>query len=171
MITRKICITGPECSGKTSLMNSLVQHYPDAMGVQEYSRIYLSLLGRQYEKRDLSEIAKGQLMMEDVAIGMFPALLFCDTSMLVIKIWSEYRFGQVDSWIETEFIQRHYDLFLLCMPDLSWEEDPLRENPTDRWRLFELYKEALSTYEKPFSEIGGHPRIRINLALQAIRGE
>ena len=33
--------------------------------------------------------------------------------------------------------------YLLCKPDIPWESDPLRENPNDRIKLFDIYKMEL----------------------------
>ena len=33
--------------------------------------------------------------------------------------------------------------FIYYKPDIPWESDPLRENPYDRIKLFEIYKMEL----------------------------
>ena len=33
--------------------------------------------------------------------------------------------------------------YLLCKPDIKWEEDPLRENPNNRLELYKIYKEEI----------------------------
>ena len=59
-------------------------------------------------------------------------MVFCDTDLLVIKIWSEHSFGYCPDWILRRIEQQQYDLVLLLNVDLPWEPDPLREHPHHR---------------------------------------
>lgn len=138
----KIVITGPESSGKTTLAKALAGHYRVSW-VPEYARDYIDDLDRPYQENDLLDIARGQVAREDEAAAANPGLLICDTSLIVIKIWSEYRYGRSHPWILEQIEQRPVDSFLLCTPDIPWEPDPQRENPDDRDELFKLYKRAL----------------------------
>ncbi|WKN41810.1 ATP-binding protein [Tunicatimonas pelagia] len=161
----KIVTTGPESSGKTTLAKALAECYQVAW-VPEYARDYLNGLDQDYQEKDLLEIAKGQIQREDEAAKNKPDLLICDTSLIVIKIWSEYRYGRCHPWILEQVEQRSVDLYLLCSPDIPWEADPLRENPTDRDELFEFYERALAG--KPNLIIQGKPSARLAQATNAI---
>jgi nicotinamide riboside kinase len=47
-------------------------------------------------------------------------------------------------------------LYLLCSPEgIAWEADPLRENPNDRERLFEVYEKQLIEYQKDYKILRG----------------
>ena len=59
----KIIVTGPESSGKTTLTKKLSKHFKTPY-VEEYSRLYLSHLGRNYTKKDVLTIAKEHLKNE-----------------------------------------------------------------------------------------------------------
>ena len=161
-------ITGPECSGKTTLGHRLTSSLDGSRRVPEYARIYLSLKSGRYTYEDLRLIATGQLYLEAANMVFVPPYLICDTSLLVIKIWSEVRFGKVDPWIENEFISRQYDLFILCKPDIPWEADIQRENPFDRWDLYRRYEYTLVSYKKPYLSVGGSLGNRIALVKDAI---
>ena len=51
-----------------------------------------------------------------------PSYLICDTDLLTIKIWSEYKYGSCDPEI-MEFLKNNLpDLYLLASPDFPWEE-------------------------------------------------
>jgi len=65
--------------------------------------------------------------------------LFCDTELIVTKIWSEFKYSRCDPWILKNIEQNPYHLFLLCNIDLPWEADPQREHPHLRLELFDLY--------------------------------
>ncbi len=161
----KIVTTGPESSGKTTLAKALAEHYRVAW-VSEYARDYLNDLNRTYEEKDLLEVAKGQVKREDEAAKDKLDLLICDTSLIVIKIWSEYRYGRCHPWILDQIEQRSVELYLLCTPDIPWEPDPLRENQTDRSELFLLYQQALKS--KPTEVIQGNRQQRLAQSTNAI---
>ena len=161
---RKIVITGPESSGKTTLAASLAKHY-QVPWVAEYARDYLNQLDQPYQEKDLLTIAQGQISREDRA-AQITDLLICDTSLLVIKIWSEYRYDHCHPWILEQLAQRPVDLYLLCIPDIPWEYDPQRENAQDRDILFKQYQQALT--DQPYVTIQGNRIQRLQQAINAI---
>jgi len=96
--------------------------------------------------------------------------LFCDTELIVTKIWSEVRFKRCDPWIIRTIREHPYDLFLLCNIDLPWEYDPLREHPEMRGKLFDLYYKELSSGKLPFFVISGSGENRVKHAMDIIDG-
>jgi NadR type nicotinamide-nucleotide adenylyltransferase len=151
---RKIAITGPESTGKSMLAEQLAAHYR-ASWVPEYAREYLANLGRPYGEPDILAIAMGQLERESMAEKTAGGYLFCDTELLVTKIWSEVRYRRCDPWILQTLESHPYDLFLLCDIDLPWEYDPLREHPNERRFLFDLYFNELTRRKFPFAVVRG----------------
>ena len=151
---QKIVLTGPESTGKTTLAQLLADQYR-VDWVPEYARNFLEGLNRPYRESDLLDIAKGQLQLEEEFAAKANPFLFCDTGMLVLKIWSEFKYGRCHPWILEQWETRHYDLYLLCGTDTNWEFDPLREHPNQREELYFLYKKALIESEKPFMELSG----------------
>lgn len=154
---KQIVITGPESTGKSTLAENLAAYYKD-IWVSEFARTYLSDLDRPYRKGDLTKIAKGQLLLQKLSIKKAKRYIFYDTSMLIIKVWSEYKYGTCTKWIEDHFSKQKIDLYVLTKTDLPWEYDPLRENPDSRDELYAIYKKELLKYGKPFIEIGGATR-------------
>ena len=153
----KIYITGPESTGKTTLAKALAKSLGSAW-VPEYARTYLGRLTRPYRKSDLLEIAKAQANWEDGARSGSGQPIVCDTGMLVLKIWSEYKFGDANKWITKRLEQQRPHLHLLCAPDIPWSEDPLRENPVDREALFAEYKKQLDALNFRYKVISGDTR-------------
>lgn len=180
MACRKIVIIGPESTGKSTLCEELAAHYHTEW-VREYAREYLLTHGMAYSYDDLSTIARGQLALEDAGIAALgereteaaPAgdrVLFIDTDLYVMKVWSEYVFGRCETWILQEIAARHYDGYLLCRTDLPWGDDPLREYPdlATREKLFHIYRDILINQNVPWAEVGGEGDDRLKNAIGAV---
>ncbi|GAB3528835.1 hypothetical protein GCM10027443_07260 [Pontibacter brevis] len=163
----KIAITGPESTGKSTLAENLARHY-DTVWVPEYARTYVGNLGRPYTLEDLEAIARGQLALEQEMQPQAKRILFSDTDLLVIKIWSEHAFGQCPTWIQDKLKQQNYNLCLLMGVDLPWEPDPQREHPHLRQYFYEWYKRELQALGVPFVEIYGQQEERLQLACRHI---
>jgi len=166
---RRISLTGPESAGKSTLAAQLAAHYGTSF-VPEYARQYLEENGASYTLADLVAIAHGQLAAEDAAASQASALLFCDTDLLVVKIWAENAFGTCPAWILAELARPRYALTLLLAPDLPWTPDPLREHPdpAQRWHFYALYRAELVARGWPFVEISGPPAGRLAPAVAAV---
>ena len=96
---KKIVVIGPESTGKSTLCEQLATKY-NSNWVPEYAREYLMKLGRPYTYDDLLIIARGQLDQEDrITSSLKSPLVFIDTDMYVMKVWSEYVFGKCHSFI------------------------------------------------------------------------
>ena len=166
----KIAVVGPESSGKTTLCRALSCFFHTAWS-PEYARYYLPSLGRTYVFEDIKAIGKGQLQWQRRDAGRARGILLCDTDLITLKVWSDYRFGITDSWILDQISRCPYQLTLLCRPDIPWEEDPLRENPHDRDELFLKFRQELQDWKVPFHEIGGTSQAgRLEKAVAYITG-
>ena len=168
---RKIVITGPESTGKTTLCQQLADHYK-TVWVKEYAREYLNKKGSDYTLDDMLIIAKGQLQQEDSVSETLhaSALLFIDTDLYVMKVWSEFVFNTCPDYILDNIVLRHYDLYLLMDTDLLWESDPLREqpDPSIRQKLFQQYNDTLALQKVPWKVISGTGEIRLQTAIKFI---
>ena len=163
----KVVLTGPESTGKSRLARALAEHF-DTLWVPEYARFYLSRLNRDYRQEDLLRIARGQLQWEKAWEKHGKQVLFCDTSMLVLKIWSLFKYQTCDSWITEQFKDQKDHIYLLCGIDLPWEDDPLREHPDRREELYQLYHRQLTASGHTFYEIKGEPSKRRQKAVEIV---
>lgn len=165
---KKIAIIGPECTGKSELSAYLAKTF-DTVWIPEFARTYIDNLGRPYEKKDLLEIARGQIRLEDTLQKDARQLLICDTNLYVVKVWSIFKYGHVEEEILKTISDRKYDLYLLTYVDLPWEEDPQREHPHQRQELFRIYLEEMRRQTVPFVEIKGEREQRRSKAVAAVK--
>jgi len=169
-MTRRIVITGPESTGKSSLCKQLAEHY-NTTWVPEYAREYLQKHGMNYTYNDLLAIARRQLALEDeITASTKRGLIFIDTDMYVMKVWCEFVFGRCHQWILDRIAERNYALYLLCNIDLPWVKDDLREYPDieSRIRLFNIYKDNIINQHVPWKIINGNNEERFKAAVDAV---
>ena len=88
--------------------------------------------------------------------------------MLVLKIWSDYRFGKCDPWILEELEKEKKAVYILCGTDVPWEFDPQRENPNDRKTLYKIYQEELRKHKKEYIQVSGSQKVRLNYSIQSL---
>lgn len=189
----KVVVIGAESTGKSTLCEMLAQHY-NTEWCPEFAREYLLTYGTNYNFDNLATIAKGQLALEDeytnkinndwqkINSNLFintntlttishKPLLFIDTDMYVMKVWSEFVFNKCHSFFLDEIVNRKYNLYLLCNIDLPWVKDELREYPDEnpRRELNNIYKDILINQQTPWVEIKGNDyENRFHQAVNAI---
>ena len=174
----KIVAIGPESTGKSTLCATLAKHF-STIWCKEYAREYLLEHGTDYTYENLLTIAEGQLNLEDQATeaaidlhkqagGEGLPILFIDTNMYVMKVWCEFVFGNCHPFILKEIVQRSYDGYLLCKPDLPWVKDELREYPDleTRNNLYYHYKDVLVNQSLPWYEVKGQDPARSQSAIE-----
>lgn len=164
---KKVVVIGPECTGKSDLSQYLAGHF-NTVWVPEFARGYLDNLVRPYEQHDLLTIAHGQVRIENALEKQADEILICDTNLIVIKIWSQFKYGSVQREIVDLIDSRKYDLYLLTYIDIPWENDPLREHPDKREVLYNLYLEEMLRQRVPFIQVKGERDVRRKLAVDAI---
>ena len=151
----KFIVTGPESSGKTTMCKALSKHF-QINHIEEYARKYLENLNRNYNKDDLLKIAKHQKKLEkkNNKINIY------DTDLITIKIWSLYKYKVCHEWILNEIDNQKSEnrFYILCKPDLPWEYDPLRENPNNRYDIYNLYIEELENLDAKYIICKGNNR-------------
>jgi len=163
----KIAITGPESTGKSTLTRALAQHY-QTVWVEEYARQYLDRLGRPYVASDLLTIAHGQILNEQKSHEKARGFLFCDTEPIVLKIWSQHKYGHVADEILEICRTTSYHHYLLMDIDLPWEYDPQREHPHEREFFFTWFERELLASGASYSIISGKENERLKTAISVI---
>jgi nicotinamide riboside kinase len=150
----KIAFTGPESSGKSTLSFWLAQQLGFTY-CEEFARTHLEKTNGIYTYEDLEVIAKNQVELWEESSKSKPKGIVADTEMIVMHVWSEFKFGKVSQYIVEQIKLQQFDLVFLCKPDIPWEFDPLREHPNHRDELFFIYQETLQSFEIPYITLEG----------------
>ena len=166
-IHNKIAIVGPESTGKTTLTKKLAAHYHSNY-VEEEARSYVAALKKPCTLNDIEEIAKLQLKKENHKKENAGSFLFCDTNLLVTKVWAEHAFGICPTWILQNWKPENYKLHLLMNVDLPWEMDEQREHPHLRYFFFQWYERELISSGANYKVISGIGSSRFSSAIEAI---
>ena len=152
-------ITGPECTGKTTLAKGLAEHFSNPW-IPEYARDYIQNLSRPYTYQDIEHIAGIQISQLKEFQEKAKTLLFVDTFLIITKIWFDVVYSHYPKWIDEALKNMNIDLFFLCYPDLKWAPDKTRENGGEmRMILFERYEDELKRLQQDYVLIKGNERI------------
>lgn len=168
----KAVLYGPESTGKTTLAARLASHF-DTVWVEEYMRVYLQDKWDKFkmvcEPVDLLKIAAGQIHRENELAKKANRVLFCDTDLLELKVYSEaYYQGYCDPLLLKHALNNVYDIYFLTNIDTPWVPDDLRDKPHDREGMFQKFKSSLQLNNKPFIILSGDENERFELAVSAI---
>lgn len=167
----KIALFGPESTGKTTLATQLAEHFQTAW-VPEFARDYLQnkwdRTSQICDVNDMLPIAYGQTQLENESLLTAKNFLFCDTNLLVTKVFSEVYYNFCDPLLDKAARKHDYDLFFLTDIDFPWQKDDLRDKPDAREAVFEAFKKALVETNKPFITLSGDKEARLNKAIQIV---
>lgn len=167
----KIALYGPESTGKTTLAQQLASEF-NTVWIPEFARDYLQEKWDSKQEicqqEDLLPIAIGQTKLENEALSKANTFLFCDTNLLVTKVFSDIYYGSCDPVLEKAAKKHKYDLFFLTDVDVPWEKDDLRDKPEDRETTLAIFEKALMDYNKPYIKLSGSVEERFEKALRII---
>jgi NadR type nicotinamide-nucleotide adenylyltransferase len=171
----KVVLFGPESTGKTTLAKQLASHF-NSDWVPEYARAYLQnkwdKTNEICSKEDMPIIAAGQMALENQKASKSDTILFCDTDLLVTKIYSEVYFnGYCDPDLHHFAVNNHYDLYLLLDIDITWVADNLRDKPHERDQMLTHFKKALQSLNRSHVLIQGQGEDRFQSAIHAIQSQ
>jgi len=164
---KKIAVVGPESTGKSTITQQLAQHY-QTLWVPEYARYYCAALTAPCNLQDETNMFHGQVALEESILAIAQKeLIFCDTTFLTVKIWSDEVFGETPEVVLKALPQYHYDLYLLMDIDLPWQEDPLRDFPHKREYFMQVWHTELAALNANYVIIGGQED-RLGNAIAAV---
>jgi NadR type nicotinamide-nucleotide adenylyltransferase len=165
---RNIVITGPECTGKSTLAIDLARRY-NTEYIPEYARIYIENLNRPYNYGDLELIAQRQINDFKEYQKKANRILFLDTYLIITKVWFDVVYNRCPAWIIQELQQHEIDLFLVCDTDIPWIPDNVRENGGEmREKLKSIYISEIEKFGYKYHLISGSGNQRLASAIDII---
>lgn len=164
---KKIAVVGPESTGKSTITSQLAAHY-HTLWVPEYARYYCAALTAPCNLQDEVNMFHGQLALEESILTIAQKeVIFCDTTFLTVKIWSDEVFGETPAVVLNALPNYHYDLYLLMDIDLPWQEDPLRDFPHKREYFMQVWHKELQALNANYILIRGQES-RLDNAIAAV---
>jgi NadR type nicotinamide-nucleotide adenylyltransferase len=159
----RICLTGPESTGKTELAKRLSREL-GVPWVPEFAREYAEARGNDLTANDCDPIARGQIALMErrpprppdrQRPGAVPEVIL-DTDLISTVVYARHYYGACPEWIEEEARRRRADLYLLLDTDVAWQPDPARETGGDaREDLFDAFRAALDEFETRWEIVSG----------------
>ena len=163
----RVVVTGSESTGKTTLAEQVARHY-HAEFVAEFVREYAEARHGVIEYTDHGSIARGQMALEDAAIGRGKPIVVQDTDLLSTVVYCEHYFGRCPAWIAEAARCRAPSLYLLCEIDVPWIADGVRDRGHMREEMQLLFRNAVRDAGVPVAVITGDRSERLARATEAI---
>lgn len=164
----RICLTGPESTGKTGIAQRLAREL-GTVWVPEYAREYVSAVARELTADDVEPIARGQIDGENRLTARASRVLVLDTDLISTVVYARHYYGACPKWIEEEARRRRADLYLLMNIDLPWAPDPARDAEHVRKELFGKFERALREFGADYRIVSGTFDERLRSALRYAR--
>ena len=166
--TRRIVLTGPECTGKSTLAAMLAAELGAPL-LAESARGYAASVGRPLTVDDVEPIARHAVAAEDFLLRSAPTAIVLDTDLLSTVVYGRHYYGFRSAWIEDELRARLGDRYLLCHPDVPWIADGIRDRPGDRREMLAEFRSTLEEFGAPFTDIRGTGDARLAAARAALK--
>ncbi|HEX3581285.1 MAG TPA: ATP-binding protein [Thermoanaerobaculia bacterium] len=169
----RVCLIGPECTGKTTVAARLAERY-GAAWVPEFAREYAERVARPLTSDDVSPIAKGQLGNEERAVETAEltgaGLLILDTDLVSTYVYARHYYGAAPDWLEPFVRRRLANHYLLFSPDCPFVNDAVRDSAADRRAIHDAMSDLLDTLGAHYTRVGGGWEERWEAAVRAVEG-
>jgi len=172
----RVAIVGAESTGKSALARALADALQREFGlrcavVDEYLRQWCDERGRTPREDEQCALAEEHARrLEAAAAAPDVDLVLCDTTPLMVSVYSDLLFDDLTLDPLARECQRRMDLSLLTALDLPWVADGLqRDGPHVRPPVDERVRARLNDWGVPWSLVSGSGAARVANALDALR--
>ena len=152
----KICVFGPESTGKSTLAQNLATHF-GTIHTHEYAKDVIEAQSGDVGLRNMEDFARGQMALEARLLPQAKRFLLCDTDPLTTLIWSYWLFQDCPDFVK-EQARTHsasYRHTLLLDIDVPWVDDIHRYAPENRQEFFDECVKRLKEYGRSYDVISG----------------
>lgn len=169
---RRVALLGAESTGKTSLAQELGARL-GAIVVTEYLREFCDREGRVPMMAEQAGIIAEQERRErfavDAAAERGVAWVICDTTSLMVALYSLDCFDDPSLLAAAIDRQRRYAATLVCQPDIDWVADGImRVDPPTRERIHRQLVGVLDAHRIRWRAVTGSGEARVRSALEAL---
>ncbi|WP_315819116.1 AAA family ATPase [Paraflavitalea speifideaquila] len=164
---KKICISGSESTGKSTLTEKLGQYFETAF-VPEMAREVIETT-EEVVFDDLLKIATLHAATINERLPLANKLLICDTDVNITKSYAQYLFHQpllVPAWIDAA---NQFDLHLFLDTDCPYVQDGTRLSEAERNVLSGYHERQLQEMGIAYITISGSWEQRFERAKEVIR--
>lgn len=167
-MTTRIVLTGPESTGKTTLARALAAELQGPC-VPEASRLLAEAMAPEpLSAATVEPIARLTMRMADEALAHAPEFAVFDTDLVSTVVYARHYYASCPEWIVQEARARRAECYLLCLPDLPWVADGVRDQPMARESLLASFREVLHEIGADAVEIHGVGEARLSEARAAV---
>ena len=172
---RRVAVIGAECTGKTTLCQTLSQQLP-GVAFAEPLRLWVEEKcappGREEQRALLAmqQQAEAKAVQQASTLGL--SWVLCDSAPLVTAVYSEIYYD--DQGLYALALAHHaqsYEATLVCDADLPWEADPgQRDGPALRDTTPALLLQRLQDHGLAYCIVRGQGPERARLAQDFLAG-
>ncbi|MBT1708087.1 AAA family ATPase [Fulvivirgaceae bacterium PWU5] len=149
---KKICIYGPESTGKSTLTQRLAAHYQTEF-VPEVAREIIT--SNDFTVDDIIRIGHAQHARIEQKLKTANKLLFCDTDIITTQLYSNHYLDLVPKILYDLERQVSYERYFLLDIDVPWVADDLRDLGHQREQMFTVFRQALERRNIPYILVRG----------------
>jgi nicotinamide riboside kinase len=172
----RICVTGAECTGKTSLALALGERL-DAAVVREAVDDYFMAKAETGDVNvfaaDIVRAVEIQTATEASAPQDRPIIIF-DTDLFTIGVWCQRYLGRPFRDLDDAVRRRQdsddrIDLFVLTAPDIPFEHNAIRGSAEERDVMHAVFQRALAASGYRYIEVYGTTAERCAQVVSALQ--
>jgi HTH-type transcriptional regulator, transcriptional repressor of NAD biosynthesis genes len=150
---KKICLYGPESTGKSTLARDLAQHFETEFAPEVAREI---LTDNDFTMADILRIGYAQIAAVEAKLQTANKFIFCDTDTITTQIYAKHYLNDVPEELYTLEKSVHYDLYCLLDIDVPWVADELRDLGDKRIEMYQIFKENLEKRGILYLKVSGN---------------